>query len=300
MNKTTLTGYLYLSIGQFCIGANIILGKFLMDSIPICALLFIRFSIGFILPICFGGLKQFSNSLQEVKMLQSSEWLNLFLQALCAGFLFNVFTLSGLQYTTATTAGIINSGVPALVAVFSFFILKERLSKEKIVAILLCIVGIFVLSVGKSDRIEPSHHQVWGIFLVFLAIIPEALFTILAKLLKSPISSRAKTLLANGFNALLFIPLALTNNMHTLFELSALHWLLIVTYALGSIFFFTFWYQGLKHISANTAALFMGVMPISTTLLAYLFLNETLTLYDSLGMLFIMSSLFLGTYQRSS
>ncbi|HEV2524293.1 MAG TPA: DMT family transporter [Gammaproteobacteria bacterium] len=295
MKKLSL-GYLELSLAQCCIGINIILGKILIPEIPIFALLLLRFTLGFIFIGTYQALGNFSLVRTELRALSSKDWLIIFTQALCAGFLFNVLILYGLEHTTATVTGIINSAVPALVAVFSFLILREKLTLRIGIAILLCIVVIAVLGLGKAIPTDSNQNELLGILLILAAIVPEALFTVLAKLLKKPPSPLTTTLLINFFNMILFIPFAITAEWGQVKDASMLTISQIFLYSLtGGILFFVFWYRGLARISANTAALFMGIMPISTCILAYFALNEILGWDDLTGMILVIISIIIGT-----
>jgi len=290
------SGYLELSLAQCCIGINIILGKILIPEIPIFALLLLRFTLGFIFIGAYQILGNLSLVRTELRALSLKDWLIIFTQALCAGFLFNVLILYGLEHTSATVTGIINSAVPALVAVFSFIILREKLTLRIGIAILLCIAGIAVLGLGKAIPTDSNQNELLGILLVLAAIIPEALFTVLAKLLKKPPSPLTTTLLINFFNMILFIPFAIAAEWGQVKDASILTISQIFLYSLtGGILFFVFWYRGLARISANTAALFMGIMPISTCILAYFTLNEILGFDDLIGMILVIISIIVGT-----
>ncbi len=295
MKKLSL-GYLELSLAQCCIGINIILGKILISEIPIFALLLLRFTLGFIVIGVYQLFGNFTLVKKELNALSAKDGFIIFAQALCAGFLFNVLILYGLERTTATVAGIINSAVPALVAVFSFIILREKLTFRMGVAILLCIVGIAVLGLGKAIPTDSNQNEFLGILLISAAIIPEALFTVLAKLLKKPPSVLTITLLINFFNMILFIPFAINAEWGQIGNTSLLTISRILLYGLGGVLFFVFWYRGLKKISANTAALFMGIMPISTCILAYFVLNEILNWDDLIGMILVIASIIIGTH----
>lgn len=296
MKKLSL-GYVELSLAQCCIGINIILGKILIAETPIFALLLLRFTLGFILIGSYQLFGNFSLVCTELRALSPKDGIIIFAQALCAGFLFNVLILYGLERTTATVTGIINSAVPALVAVFSFIILREKLTLRIGIAILLCVVGIAVLGLGKAIPTDSNQNEVLGIFLVLAAIVPEALFTVLAKLLKKPPSVLTMTLLVNFFNMILFIPFAIHAEWSQIQNASLLTISQIFLYGLtGGVLFFVFWYRGLARISANTAALFMGIMPISTCILAYFSLNETLGWDDLTGMILVVTSIMIGTH----
>jgi len=295
MINRQILGYFELTLAQFCIGVNIILGKILIDTIPMTSLLLFRFIIGFILMTLFLGLTHNITKQDFPKLTKYTVFL-IFIQGLCGGFLFNIFTLWGLHYTTANAAGIINTAVPALVTLFSIWILKEVFNLQKGLAITLSILGILVLSLGKTQTGQ-GLSSLLGIGLVTLAIIPEALFTIFAKLSKNPPSPWVTTALINFFNILLLLPLLLFEPIFLLTDLNLKQGLQILLYGVsGGIGFFAFWYRGLKYVNANTAALFMGIMPISTCLLAYIFLNEPMLITDYLGMFFVLISIVVGTY----
>lgn len=288
-------GFLELSLAQFFLGINILLGRILSPICPIVLLLAIRFFIGFstiaLIWQCCGSFKK---TYDEIRGLQKADWVILFFQALCGGFLFNILTLYGLQYTNATTASIINSTIPAFVALFSFLLLKEVLTKNKAFAISLTIIGILLLSL-KQANLAVNSVNFWGELCVFLAIIPGALFIVLGKMLKTSVSPFTTTALVNLFNAFLFFSLVFYERSTMFFIHSWTVWLQVLIYSLsGSVLFFVFWYRGLAKVAANTAALSVGLMPIFTSILAYFILNESLSTYDILGFLCITSSIFIG------
>ena len=56
--------------------------------------------------------------------------------------------------------------------------------------------------------------------------------------------------------------------------------------------------MGFNFISASTAAIFGGIMPVATAILAILFLGEEFHWYDSFGMLLVIASIVIGTGWR--
>ncbi len=291
-------GCVELSLAQFCIGVNIVLGKSLILSVPIYSLLLLRFLIGLMIVGPYLLLTKARETQKAYKSLSVYDWGIIFLQAISGGFLFNVFILYGLQYTTATVAGIINSAVPALVALFAFFFLRETIRINTMIAIALCVLGIMVLSFGKQDPFNGSEHYLLGIVLIILAIIPEAMYTIFSKFTTKTISPMATTALINLFNVVLFLPLAIYSGFNFVSEISVVSWLKIFLYGIsGGILFFLFWCRGLLNVPANTAAIFMGLMPISTTLLAYIFLKEDIAIYEIIGMGCVLLSIYIGARQ---
>jgi drug/metabolite transporter (DMT)-like permease len=154
--------------------------------------------------------------------------------------------LYGVQWTTATSAGIITSTVPACIALFSFWLLKEKLLVNNVVAILLSVCGIGLMTFT-GGQAEQSLVSMLGNLLVFLAVISEALFTIFAKRLSGNITPFQMTAAINVISFVLFLPFAVTELLT--FEwgsVPATIWLLIVYYAVtASVLSFYLWYRAL-------------------------------------------------------
>jgi drug/metabolite transporter (DMT)-like permease len=290
-------GYVELSLAQLCLSVNIILGKMLAPIYPIVGLLALRFLIGFSI-LAFYLAFNLTEIYSEIKKMKKTEWVILSLKALCGGFLFNILTLHGLQYTTATATGIVNSTIPAFVALFSFLILKEVLTKRKMLSIGLTVFGILLLSIG--DIAAPAENELYGLCFVSLAVIPASLFIIFSKMINASLKPLSAVMLMNLINTFLFLPLAFQEEWIIFSAASILEWLKILIYGIsGSLLFFVFWYRGVARTTASTAALFIGITPISTSLFAYFFLPEPLSIFDLFGMLCVIVSIFIGALQPS-
>lgn len=294
--KEYAIGYAELTLAQCCVGINVISGKFLIAFFPIFLLLAIRFAIGFIGMLAIARLKkiQYVNIYRNFVSLTSKDKFLLFLQAICGGFLFNVLILYGMKTTSATSAGIISSITPIMIFILAAVLLHEKINFQKGLAIVIVMIGLVVLNTGKaSDSMEGA---LIGNCLVLLAVIPEALFTILSKSVGKKITEMEAVILVNLFNLILFIPFAAFSllNFHSTNMSMGVYIQLMVYGISGGILFFLLWYRGLTKINANTAALFTGVMPVSTTVLAFMFLNEPISSSDIIGMLLVIVAIFVG------
>lgn len=295
MSKT-IQSYCYLTVAQIIIGANIVTAKSLLVTIPIYVLLTLRFMIGSLILSVICYVKKENPLLDEKgNSLTARDWLVLFSQALCAGFLFNSFILSGLNYTSASTAGIISSITPAVIALLSYIILKEMLGVRHIVAILLAVLGLVVISATKQSNAVELHRW-FGDFLVLCSVFPEALFTVIAKWYKKDISNYSMSLIINVFNVFLFLPIAIGSLKYLSPTISTMDIGLVLLYGiLGGAVYFLCWYRGLEGVTASVAAIFTAVMPLSTVALGYLFLQEKLTIYDVIGGTLVILSIFIGS-----
>jgi len=294
--KDYLVGYMELTLAQCCVGLNVISGKYLITFFPIFLLLAIRFAIGVAGMMAITQMKDGHclSAYRRFMSLTLRDKLLLIAQAACGGFLFNVLILFGMKSTSATSAGIISSITPIMIFILAALFLNEKINLQKGLAILIVMAGLLMLNTGKSyDSLKGS---LFGNFLVLLAVIPEALFTILSKSVGKKISEMEAVILVNMINLILFLPFAMMSihDFHPENISNGIYVQLFIYGITGGIMFFLLWYRGLTKINANTAALFTGVMPVSTTVLAFLFLHEPIGVNEVIGMLLVIAAIFIG------
>lgn len=291
--------YLFLALGQIAIGCAFVVSKKLMllGIVPELQLL-CRFVISSLLLLLVSFIYIYRNP--QEKLIYSS--LNIrdisyiFLQSLCAGLLFNIFALEGMRYISATVAGIVASILPVTISILAYFILREKLGRNNYIALSLAVLGIIVLhldTIGTGN----SSNLILGILLVMLATVPEGMYTILSKLLSNKLHIILHLIIINLLNVLLTgayfycfydsVPKMLSN-------LDFNVWMWILLAGLCSFSFYSFWTKGVMGVKANTAALFACVMPVATSVIAILFLDESLSLYDITGMMMVTASIFIG------
>ncbi len=302
--KNYFVGVFEIAIANFFVGMNIILNKFLVGKAPLLLLLELRYFFGvlILLGASFFIKNKFSFYLNK-ETFTSKDWLIYILMALSGGVLFNFIYMCGMYKTTATSVGIIGSSIPTIIAIFSFIFLKQPLKRVHLFSIVLVVVGIFILNIrilpsqgmDKSPNISSSTILI-GNLIVFFAMIPEALFTIFAKMIKIRVCPVISGLLINLINAIVCFPFALyALNEVNIFRLEPIIWLFSFFVGLFSgALFYVFYNKGITKIDANTAALMTGVIPISTAFLAIIFLNEPFHLNTFLGIFCVLFSIFIG------
>jgi len=300
MRRALSTGFFALAFAQVGISLNVVTSKYLISTMPMFMLLATRFGLsaiilGLVLLITRTPIK---DPLHPDKKLTPNDWFLALLLGLFAAFLFNIFFVWGLQHTTATAAGIIGSTLPALIAVFSVWILKERLNNSKIIALVLAMLGILVINLDHFEASANLEHTYFGDMLVFIAMFPEAWYSIVSRKLANRITPLGGAFIANVVGFITLLPCALYTGTMDFSVYTSFEFALIGVAAVSSLIFFWAWAWGLSFIPASTAAVFGGVMPVATTLFAILFLGENLHWYDTLGMLLVLASIVIGAGLR--
>lgn len=297
MRRTLTVGYLVLALAQTAISINVVTSKFLVSSLPMFFILAARFGISTVLLglVMLVSRTSLVDPRHPDHKLNANDWLLAILGGIFAAFLFNVFFLWGLQHTTATASGIVGSTLPALVAISAIWFLNERLNSAKIMALILAMLGILIINLDHFEGSGNIEHTYFGDFLVFLAMFPEAWYSIVSRKLANRITPLGAAFIANIVGVVFFLPCALLTSDFHITQLTLSQGGFILLAGITSLLFFWCWGWGLTFIPASTAAIFGGVMPVATMLLAILFLGETLHWYDTAGMLLVLASILIGT-----
>lgn len=289
-------GFLCLALAQLAVAVNFINGKEIAGIVPGYVFVCCRFIIGTFLILLVKILLKDSFYKEEYKEigLTKKEWFLLTLQALLGGLIFNYLLILGLVYTSATSAGMVASTFPVVLTLYSYFFLKEKLNANKCFSILLCVIGMLFLSYGSFVHINST--DILGMLIIFLAMTPEAWYSIIAKLLVNKITPIGSGLFTNFINGFLTLPIVI-RYFATSYEVG--EWSLYIWSILGiggftSLVFFVCWIKGLEYTSTITASIFAGLMPVFTSILGVLYLYEDFTFYHASGMFFVLSSIIIG------
>jgi drug/metabolite transporter (DMT)-like permease len=291
--------YFELAMAQVSVAINTIVAKTLIPIMPAFLMLAIRFSIsGTILLLIMSCRRMpYLQDTHPTGRLEPMDYLILSAQGLSAGVFFNLFFAYGVAQTTAISAGIISSILPAMVAIFAFILLKEKISVNMQFAIVIAMIGIVILSLNDQAHSATGTATLLGDFLVFIAIIPEALYSIFARLSSRRVSAMGAGVWANWTSALCLWPIAIYTWPSDGWQLVT-DWKVLAIIGTGGVSaagFYVFWPHALKLVPTSTAGIFGSLMPIATTFLAWIFLGEVLGLYDAIGLCLVLFSIYLGT-----
>ena len=283
---------LQLVLAMVIVGSTFVVAKTLTATLPLFLANSLRFSIAAV-----ALLPMLVKRWPEVRQVRPLDMKRLLLSAAFGVFLFNILLFWGLRYVSAGTSGVITSFAPIAITVLSVLFLKEKISHAKIAASVVATVGLVVINFYASSTGGTGGSRPLGVALIFGVVLCDALFTLLAKSAARRVAPEVMTLLVVYFSCLLFLPFGAWQAIHFHFSsLGAKDWLLLLY--LGTIvnaLSYFLWYSGLKRVSANQAAVFTGIMPISSLVLAAIFLKERVLPLQALGLVFVLAGIFLAT-----
>ncbi len=288
--------YLFLIFAQLMVGVNIVGSKYLLHDVSVTFLLVVRFWVAALWLFVIYYMQPKRKRLQNIQAekFNKTDFTYLILQALCAGALFNLLLLTGLQYTSASVAGIITSALPAMIAIFSVFLLRERLTRTAILSILLAVLGLVLINFHGLHAGGGSNLK--GSLIVILALLPESLYYVLCKIhqVRMPLILLAAWI--NLINGVVVLPLWVLHSHAMSVHLTSVAWWVVFAVTVSTAMFYLFWYMGCRGVHASLTGMFTAIMPIATLILSWLFLNEMITLLQVGGMLLVIASIFIYAY----
>ncbi len=298
--------YLCLALSMSLVGSYVALSKPLAAALPVFLLAWMRFGIGGL-----GMLHWLKKPADEGPMTPQVRRL-LFLESFLGNFLFTLCMISGVSLTSAVSAGVTMAGIPAAVAVMSWFFLKEKVSARTWIAVGCAVVGIALFSLSNSEHHtqlkyrpegENAPSLVWlGQLLLLGAVLCEAAYSVIGKKLTGTLGPRRITSLINLWGFALATPMGLYAAWH--FDFASLTpglWTLLVFYALAaSMWTVWLWMTGLKAVPAAQGGVFTVMLPISAALVGVLVLGERLAPVQLIAFGIAIASVVLATLPEKS
>ena len=298
MSSTITKAYLELTFAMVIVGSSIVAGKIVISSFPVFLASGLRFALASALLVPFLYYRE-----KGFPPLARQDLCILFLQSFAGAFLFNVFLLYGLRFTTATESGIITATTPAVIGVLSHLLLGERLAGNKYAGIILAGLGILAVSRGSMFPLPGGDtNPLLGNALVFGAVIGEALFTVLGKAESQKVSPLAMSAIMSLIAFALFLPFSLYEAIHFDFSRVPLQgWMLIAYYAVVvTAVSFPLWYGGVAKVPASTSGVFTGVLPVSAALFSYAVLIEPFRWPHLAGILCVLAGIAFIARERET
>lgn len=289
--------YLDLVWAQVAVGLNVVFAKYLVEHMPKLLYIEIRFALSALflgLAFLITRARLFQPTVPKGTSLTLRDIAILIGLSVTGGFLFNLIITCGLEYTSAANAGIVSATLPAIAVCFSIWLLKEKMTFRLFIAVTLAVLGVVAINVDQTVT-EISQAPLLGNSIVFLAMIPEALYTVLNKVGSKRFSAMGVAFSANLITALLMVPVVWVAGL----SLDTIHWSFELIAILGfsvlaSIVFYWLWARGVVSTSASVSAIFSGIMPVVAVAAGVLWLKEAFGIWQFLGMLLVLVSIILG------
>lgn len=294
--KNMPTQYLYWSLPIIAVtfwALNISVTRYVSEFISPISMSFYRWLLAFILLTPFMLPKVLINFDSIRPHLYQLAIIGLFGMVLYHGL-----SYSAAHYTTATNMGMAHALIAFFTIFLSFTILNEKPSLFTIIGSTLSFLGLlFLISSGNISNLKNLGSQV-GDLLITAAVFCSALYGVLLKKWTFKISLMLSLYIQIGFAVLFHIPLLIIFG----WEIPNTNSFSSILYAavLASIIAPLLWMLAIQKLGPNKASIFMNLMPILASVIAYIWLNEEWTSYHSISALCILVGILIAQLHRKN
>ncbi|MDD2482586.1 MAG: DMT family transporter [Lutispora sp.] len=287
MIGTKLKGYIYLGITILIFATLEVVSSSLKGLIHPTQLIFIRFMIGGVALLPWVIAKKERISAKDL----------LFFAGL--GILNTVISMGSLQIAIsmgkASTAAILISSNPIFVVMFSSLLLKEKITKNSIICMILGVVGITLIIYKGSS----TGDTAMSLFLGIVASVTFGLYSVLGKMKADSISSITMISLSAIIGSICTIPLLLYMDLPVFyFPKEGFFRILYLGLILSGFAYITF-IEALKILGASKGAMVFFLKPAIATVLAAIFLGEKIRGRTIFGMALVAIGILINFYGKT-
>lgn len=285
--------YLLLILTTLFWSGNFVLSRGMHADIPPLALSFWRWLLALLIMLLFC-----SRTFWGQRTIVVRERRFIIIQGLLGVTGFNSLIYLAVQTTTAVNAVLINSCVPIFIALCSLLINKEPLRPRQWAGILLSLSGVALILAGGSlaALLELEFNR--GDLLVLCAGIVWALYSVNLKRYPKelhPFSFQIGIMIAGLIGIAPFYMVELSMARHMAVNTPTVNTLIYVA-IFPSVLAFIFWNRAVRDIGANRAGVFIYLMPVFSSILAIIFLGESIEPYHLQGIGLVFAGIFMVTF----
>ena len=247
------------------------------------------------------GLACRKSMLFGLQKIDRKDWPLFLIAGFCQPFLYyllETFTYDALH--SPTIAETLLSTSPLISPIFAAVLLRERVTRNNIIGILVSTAGVFALTlIGSKDY---SIGNYWGILLAFAAVSAAVIDSIMMRKVPAKYTSLTFIFYAQVVSLLFFIPLWLwKEGPQTIYDLRFSMYQAETQIALGCVAYLTVFASviafilfcfALRKVGVTQANAFNNIRPAFTALWMFLFFGEHLPAGKWIGMILIIVGLF--------
>ncbi len=208
----------------------------------------------------------------------------------------------GLTMVSPTMGALIIATAPLMVALFSAWVLKEKLPLINLIGSLLSFGGVLFLLLLKDQNLT---GQLWGVLLMFVAVFSIVGYTFVLHKVADDYSPLSIITYQNTFGILMFAPLFFIFDWQTLSLTDVpqgVWYKLLMLAVFASSLAYLFFIDAIRNIGLAKANYFINMIPVFTAIFAVSRGHDSFSTGLLLGIGLVVTGLFIsqvkGTYVK--
>ena len=277
---------------------NFIIARSAKSSIPPISLAFYRWLSATIILLPF----TWHLFIKEIAIVKKQSWFFL-LTAIAGVSLFNTFVYIAGHYAEAINLALIGTtSSPVFSVILARIFLGEKIPLNRIIGMLICIVGILLLLSKGSWEVLRTFSFTKGDWWMLAAAICFAIYNVCAK--KKPANMSTRNFLFTVFlmGTIFLFPFYIAEvNAKGGFSFNFSNIGAIIYLGLGaSVICFLLWSKSIQLIGTGRAALFGNLIPVFSSIEAVILLNEKISSLHIYSFILVIAGLLIANLQIRS
>lgn len=294
-DKNEHTKALFAIIAAVILGSgNSTLSKIALKEIPPFTFSFIRFIIATIciVPLLIHDRPKITLRVGKVFLISLLASANIILFAF------------GVRLTKASTAQMLHASIPFLIAVFSYVLLKEKMTRNKTTGLIMGFIGVGAIVLAPISGKITNGSSLSGNILILISAVCYALYAVLSKHFQkhyTPIFLMAVYSITTAIISFIFSINELTSSPYWWQSISRVTiFATIFTAVCGSFLFYLLFQYAIKHGTPVSASIILYLVPVAAFIWAHFMLGEQLTVYFVIGAVITFVGAYLVTKKTNT
>ena len=237
-------------------------------------------------------------SLKRLQKPTKKDFKLFFLMAFFEPFLYFLGESYGLTYVSSTVASVIVGTIPLLSPIAAWYFFREKVTGKNIAGFLFSFLGVALVVLDGNFRFDAAPI---GVGLEFLAVFAAIGYSIVLRHVVFRYNTLTIIAYQNIIGIFLFLPVWLVVDLNdflsTPFHPQAFRAIVLLA-VFASTLAFVFFTQSIRQIGVNRSNTFVNLIPVFVAILSFVVLKEELGLQKILGILVVISGLFLAQARR--
>ena len=286
-----ITAYLFLIIATALWGGNIVAAKIasIITLEPI-KLSFYRNTVVIVILLPF-----IINKIKIIFEIFKINWKIICILSIFGVSIFNSFMNIALTSSSVISSSLMPSFAPSLIIIFSLIIFNSKISYLQCIGVFVSFIGFLNIIIRGNILNLGSLDFVIGDIWMLGCVACWAFYSVMLKKMPKEIDNISFLFLIFFIGNIFVLPFYIfESSVNNSFFLNEKYSFLLVLYVgIGpALISFLLWIKSIKIIGASKSGLFLNLIPIFSSLISIIFLNEIIKLFHIVGALLI----FLGIY----
>ncbi len=188
---------------------------------------------------------------------------------------------------------------PIFVALLSLWLFREKLTSRLLLALTFALIGTVLLVGVQPNGAGALHNTVVGVLLALGSAFGYAVIALCSRTLAQRYHPLQSLTIGFGTGAIVLLPFALSNGFVVSYP--AVGWMLLLYLGLiPTVLAYVLFLYGIRHTTATVASITTLLEPLTSTLLAWLFFKEQLSVFGLMGGILLIGAIVLLFSNNSS